>query len=212
MNKLISKLRDERMLLLLAYFIGVINFFLIKYVNAVIFSRQDTNSYALIMKWMPMMRFFAGITAVFTFLALFLFILRKAPKYKWVGYVLLIMTLISSTFVMSNVDGFGAAWQSKFYFTLNLIHVALNFMLTYLIVSYQFCNKKSYNIVIASKLISTSILSILPFVKLLSTTRNWHGISIIMTNTDTILQFAVIVVLLLSLLAKPDEMLIEDTP
>ncbi len=203
MNKFIARLKDERILLLLAYSIGMVNFFVIKYVNAVLFTKQNE----AILRWLPVMRVFATVAAILTFLALFLFILRKAPRYKWCGYALLITSVISGIFTATNVNWFASAsmglnnlsLQFVFYVTLNLAHVILNLLIAYLIVTYQFFNEKSYNIVVAIKLINTSLLLGFPLIKLLPFARISPGIYTTLMNLDPILKSAIIVVLLLSL-------------
>lgn len=207
MNKIFSRLRDERLLLLLGYCFSTLNFFILKYVNTALLANRNE----VLTIWMPVMRLFSIAASVLMVIALFTFIFKKAPRYKWIGYAFLFMTILSISFISTNSDLFIVPWKQAVYAVMNLLHMALNFTIASLMITYSFCNKKSFNSVIALKLISTSLLMGMPILELLSSRSVSHGISSILSTTDTILKFVVIVVLLMSLTKKKEEFLSETT-
>lgn len=206
MNKLITRLKDERTLLLLAYCFSVLNILFVNFVNVALLSNQNE----VITMWLPIMRTVSSVASILTVLALLTFIFKKAPRFKWIGYTLLLMTVMGIIFMSNNVGLNGDSLQHPVYIVLNLIHMFLNLMIAFLVVSYHFCSRKIFNYVIALKFISASLRMGLPVISLFFGSGIIRVITIVLMNVDMILRFAVIVVLLLSLLYKPNENLLEE--
>ncbi len=206
MNKLITRLKDERTLLLLAYCFSVLNILFVNFVNVALLSNQNE----VLTMWLPIMRVVSSVASILTLLALLTFIFKKAPRFKWIGYTLLFTTVIGIAFMSNNALLNADSLKQTIYIVLNSIHMILNITIAYLVISYHFCSRKIFNYVIALKFISTSLRMGLPVISLLSSSGIMRVITIVLMNTDLILRIAVIVVLLLSLLYKPNEYLLEE--
>jgi hypothetical protein len=206
MNKLIIRLKDERTLLLLAYCFSVLNILFVNFVNVALLSNQNE----VLTMWLPIMRVVSSVASILTVLAILTFIFKKAPKFKWIGYTLLFMTVISIAFMSNNALLNADSLQQPFYIVLTSIHMFLNIMIAYLVVSYHFCSRKFFNYVIALKFISSSLRMGLPVISVFFSSGIIRVITIVLMNTDMILRIMVIVVLLLSILYKPNENLLEN--
>ena len=160
--------------------------------------------------WLPIMRVVSSFASILTFLAILTFIFKKAPRFKWIGYTLLFTTFIGITFMSNSASLNADSLQHPIYIVLNLIHMFLNIMIAYLVVSYYFCSRKIFNYVIALKFISTSLRMGLPVISVFFSSGIIRVITIVLMNTDMILRIMVIVVLLLSILYKPNENLLEN--
>lgn len=204
MRKFTAILKEERMLLLVAYCLSLLNNFIVIYVNTILL----TNQKEVVLKWLPVIRTFSSISAILTIFALILFIMKKVPKYKWVGYAMLIMSVMSTILMGINADWF--INTSSVYIALTLIHMFLNLTIAYLIISFQFCSKKIFNVVIALKFINKSLLMGMPIIASITGTSTIQMANIILMNLDSMLKFAVIVILIISLLYKPNQRVIED--
>lgn len=206
MNKLIIRLKDERTLLLLSYCFSVLNILFVNFVNVALLSNQNE----VLTMWLPIMRVVSSVASILTVLALLTFIFKKAPRFKWIGYTLLFMTVIGIAFMSNNALLNADSLQHPVYIALSLIHMILNIMIAYLVVSYRFCSRKIFNYVIALKFISASLRMGLPIISLFFSSRIIQIITVLLMNADMILKFGVIVVLLLSLFYKPNEYLLDE--